>query len=62
MYLASVSMGELTLERLTRSEGLKTEDADLVIRLHLVIVRLVVEGEGQHALLLQVSLVNSKQE
>ena len=55
-------MVELTLERLTRSEGLETEDADLVIRLHLVIVRLVVEGEGQHALLLQVSLVNSKQE
>ena len=55
---AAVRMIQLAVERHARLEGLETEDADLVVRLHLVVVGLVVECEGEHALLLQIGLVD----
>ena len=51
-------MLQAALEGHSRLEGLEAEDADLVVRLHLVVVGLVVECEGEHALLLQVGLVD----
>ena len=49
-----------TAELAPGGEGLETNDGDLVIWPHKVIVCLVVEGERQHTLLLQIGLMNSK--
>ena len=43
---------------LARGELVESDDGDLVVGLDLVVVGLVGEGERQHALLLQVCLVN----
>lgn len=44
----------------TGSEVLETLDGDKVIRLNLVVVGRVNEGESEHALLLQVGLLQNK--
>jgi hypothetical protein len=44
---------------LARSEGIKTQDIDLVGTLDPVVVLGVSEGEGKHTLLLQVGLVDT---
>ena len=58
---AAVAVAQETFELGSRSKGFETKEGDLIIRSDLVIVCLVVEGQGQHALLLQVSLVDSKE-
>ena len=55
---AAVSVVQSAGEGHSGLEVLQTEDADLVVGLHLVVVCLVVECEGEHALLLQVGLVD----
>ena len=57
---AAVSVVQSAGEGHSGLEVLQAEDADLVVRLHLVVVCLVVECEGQHALLLQVGLVDPR--
>ena len=57
---AAVAVAQETFELGSRSEGFETKERDLIIGSDLVIVGLVVEGQGQHALLLQVRLVDSK--
>ena len=57
---AAVAVAQETFELGSRSKGFKTKEGDLIIGSDLVIVCLVVEGQGQHTLLLQVSLVDSK--
>ena len=52
-------MGQDALELGAGGEGFETKDGDLVIGSDLVVVGLV-EGQGQHYLLLQVDLVDSK--
>ena len=53
-------MTQDTAELAPGGEGLETNDGDLVIWPHKVIVCLVVEGERQHTPLLQIGLMNSK--
>merc|ERR1719461_160185 len=56
---AAVAVAQETLELGSRSKGFETKEGDLIIGSNLVIVCLVVEGQGQHPLLLQVRLVDS---
>ena len=53
-------MTEDTLQLTAWGEGPEIHDGPLVIRPHKVVVGLVIEGERQHNLLLQIDLVNSK--
>ena len=57
---AAVAVAQETFELGSRSKGFETKKGDLIIGSDLVIVGLVVEGQGQHTLLLQVCLVDSK--
>ena len=58
---AAVAVAQHALQLGAGLEGLQSHDGDLVIGPHEIVVRLVVEGEREHALLLQVRLVDSKQ-
>ncbi len=48
-----------SVKRLARREGREVREVDAIILLDLVVVGLVTEGEGEHALLLQVGLVDA---
>jgi len=51
-------MSQLAGQRHPRSELSQSQDGDLITGLHLLVVGRVSERQGQHALLLQVSLVD----
>ena len=53
-------MVQLALESHSGLERLEAEDADLVVRFHLLIVSLVVKCKRKHPLLLQVGLVDPR--
>ena len=55
----SVAMAQHTLDLTAGSQGFETNEGDLVVWPHEVVVGLVVEGQWQHSLLLEVGLVNS---
>ena len=55
----TVTVAQHTLDLAAGGEGIETDEGDLVIWPHQVIVSLVVEGQRQHTLLLEVGLVNS---
>lgn len=59
LLLAAIRVLERKRQILARSEALEADDINLVIRADLVVVSRVHERQREHALLLQVGLVNT---